>query len=672
MLRRRAPLGPFATGIRYGGDYYPEQWPREIWEEDIKLMGEAGVNMVTLGVFAWSMLEPTEGQFSFSWLKDVLDLLHQAGIGVDLGTPTAAPPPWLSVHYPGTLPVDSTGALYHHGSRQHFCVCSPDYRRFARRIVQALANEVGLHPAIELWHVHNEYACHVPYCYCANHEVAFRSWLERRYGSVGALNEAWGTAFWSQQYGSFDEVSPPRLTPTIPNPCQELDYKRFSNDAYLEEMLEEIEILRSVRPDVPVTTNFMGWFKPLDYFGWSRLLDVISTDNYQDPSDDQAPVASAMHYDLVRSLNKSKPWVVMEQTTARVNWRSRNVAKAPGEMRAYSYQAVARGAVGLFFFQWRAARSGAEKYHSAMYGHAGKESPAWAEVTQLGRELSGLADLQAADVAANVAICFSWPSWWSMEAPAKPLNELQLVDQVFWLYQPFYARGQSVDFCLPTEVLSSYEAVLLPSLYLITEPEAANLVEYVHAGGAAFVTFWSGIVDAYDRVYPGPYGGPLRSLFGSRVVEVTPLRSNEVVELEWDDGARTTATNWVDMIDEDDAEVLARLVSGPYAGRPAVLKASRGKGHCYYIGTQLDQAGLQRLYSSVPSFSTAQSLPLGVERVLRQDDQEEFEFLINHASVQAQLGSTVAPGTNMLSGSPVQGDLVLGPKDVIIVRRPLS
>jgi len=671
MLRRVNQLGPFATGVRYGGDYYPEQWPREIWEEDIKLMGEAGVNMVTLGVFAWSMLEPSEGQFSFTWLKDVLDLLHQAGIGVDLGTPTAAPPPWLSVHYPETLPVDSTGASYHHGSRQHFCVCSPDYRRFARRIVQVLADEVGAHPAIELWHVHNEYACHVPYCYCANHEKAFRSWLRRRYGSVTSLNEAWGTAFWSQQYGSFDEVGPPRRTPTIPNPCQELDYRRFSNDAYLEEMEEEVEVLRSVRPDVPVTTNFMGWFKPLDYFGWSSLLDVISTDNYQDPSDARAPVTSAMHYDLVRSLNKSKPWVVMEQTTARVNWRSRNVAKAPGEMRSYSYQALARGAVGVFFFQWRAARSGAEKYHSAMYGHAGKESPVWSEVAQLGRELSGLADLQAAEVVAKVAICFSWPSWWAMEAPAKPLNELQLLDQVSWLYDPFYARGQAVDFCSPEEALSRYEAVLLPSLYLITEPEATNLIGYVHGGGTAFVTFWSGIVDAYDRVYLGPYGGPLRPLFGGRVVEVTPLRTNEVVELEWGDGSHSTATNWVDMIDEDDGEVLARLASGPYAGRPAVLKARRGKGCCYYIGTRLDDAGLERLYSSVPSFSAAQSLPLGVERVLRCDDDEEFEFLINHGSLQAQLGKAVAPGTNMLSGSQLKGDIVLGPKDVTIIRRPL-
>lgn len=664
------PLNPFAARVRYGGDYYPEQWPRDIWDEDIKLMAEAGVNMVTIGVFAWSMLEPSEGDFSFGWLREVLDLLHRAGIGVDLATPTASPPPWMSVRYPGTLPVDETGAFYHHGSRQHFCVCSPDYRRFARRIVEELAREVGGHEAIELWHVHNEYACHVPYCYCPNHEAAFREWLGRRYGSVDELNDAWGTAFWSQRYGSFDEVVPPRRTPTIPNPCQELDYRRFSNDAFMDELHEELGVLRGVRPEVPITTNFMGWFKPLNYFDWAKSLDVVSTDNYQDPEDPGAPMVSALHYDLVRSLNKARPWVVMEQTTARVNWRSRNVAKAPGEMRAYCYQAVARGAAGLFFFQWRAARSGAEKYHSAMYGHAGKESPVWAEVAGLGRELGELPALGTAPVEADVAMCISWPSWWAMESPAKPLDELRLVDQVTWLYEPFFRRGRAVDFCSPLEALDGYEAVVVPSLYLVTEEEGANLVNYVHQGGTAFITFWSGIVDPYDRVYLGPYGGPLRSLFGGRVVEVTPLRSGETVELEWRDGGRSQATTWLDLIDEDDGEVLARLASGPYAGRPVVLRTRRGQGRSYYVGTRLDGPGLSRLYQEVPSFAGAPEGQPGVERVIRKAPDHELEFFINHATTALSVGDGAGAGTDLLSGRPFKGGFVLGPKGVAIVRRP--
>ena len=225
--------------IRYGGDYNPEQWPSEVWDEDVRLMVQAGVNLVTVGVFSWAQLEPAERTYSFAWLHEVLDLLGDAGIGVDLATPTASPPPWLSARYPDVLPVDARGARYSHGSRQHFCVCSASYRARARRVVERLVSEVANHPAIEMWHVHNEYGCHVPYCYCDNHAQAFRAWLQRRYGSVDELNEAWGTTFWSQRYGEFAEVLPPRLTPTFVNPGQELDYKRFSNDAFLEEFFED-------------------------------------------------------------------------------------------------------------------------------------------------------------------------------------------------------------------------------------------------------------------------------------------------------------------------------------------------------------------------------------------------------------------------------------------------
>jgi beta-galactosidase len=465
--------------IRYGGDYNPEQWPSEVWDEDVRLMVQAGVNLVTVGVFSWAQLEPAERTYSFAWLHEVLDLLGDAGIGVDLATPTASPPPWLSARYPDVLPVDARGARYSHGSRQHFCVCSASYRARARRVVERLVSEVANHPAIEMWHVHNEYGCHVPYCYCDNHAQAFRAWLQRRYGSVDELNEAWGTTFWSQRYGEFAEVLPPRLTPTFVNPGQELDYKRFSNDAFLEEFFEERQILRTARPDIPVTTNFMGFFKPLDYFAWASELDVVSTDNYADPADPDAMMLSAMHYDLVRSLNKDAAWMVMEQTPLRVNWRRHNSPKVPGQMRAMSYQAVARGAAGVLFFQWRASRSGAEKFHSAMVSHSGVASPVWAEVAGLGRELDGLGTLEGSGVDARVAMVFSWANWWALEAPAKPANDLSMTDQLSWMYRPLFGRGATVDFCRPDERLDRYEVVLVPSLYLVTEEDGAKLVSYV-------------------------------------------------------------------------------------------------------------------------------------------------------------------------------------------------
>ncbi len=489
---------------RYGGDYNPEQWPREIWDEDVRLMKDAGVNLVTVGVFSWSSLEPAEGVYSFGWLRELLDLVGNAGIGVDLATPTASPPPWLAARHPEVLPVDVRGARYSYGSRQHFCVCSPRYRAMARAIVERLVSEVGDHNAIEMWHVHNEYGCHVPYCYCDYHAQAFRSWLQRRYGTVQALNDTWGTAFWSQRFASFDEVLPPRMTPTFLNPAHELDYRRFSNDAFMEEFLEEKEILKKSRPELPLTTNFMGFFKPLDYFAWASRLDVVSTDNYADPADRMMPMVSGMHYDLVRSLNKGAPWMVMEQTTSRVNWRPHNVPKVPGQMRAMCYQAIARGAAGLLFFQWRAARTGAEKFHSGMLSHSGARSPVWAEVVALGRELERLGSLAGSSVEARVGVVFSWPNWWALEAPSKPANGLDMAGQLSWMCQPLYDRSVTVDFCRPDEPLGAYRVVLVPSLYLVTAEEGANLVSHVEQGGTALLSFWSGIVDEHERVDLGP------------------------------------------------------------------------------------------------------------------------------------------------------------------------
>ena len=663
-----------AGRIRYGGDYNPEQWPREVWREDVRLMVEAGVNLATVGVFSWAQLEPEEGRYDFDWLKEVLDLLGEAGIGVDLSTPTASPPPWLATRYPETLPVDAQGNRYHHGSRQHFCVHSPVYLRAALRIVEKLVEEVGGHEAIELWHVHNEYACHVPYCYCDETARAFRSWLEKRYGSLDALNDAWGTAFWSQRYASFAEVIPPRMTPTFANPGQELDFHRFSSDAFLDEMCAERAILRAARPDLAVTTNFMGAFKPLDYFTWARELDVVSTDNYQDPGDPDAPMRSALHYDLVRSLDKSAPWIVMEQSSSRVNWRAHNAAKLPGAMRAYSYQAVARGADGVLFFQWRASRAGAEKFHSAMVSHAGEASPVFAEVSGLGQELARLGSLYGTRVEASVALLASWPNWWAMEALAKPANDLTMVDQVEWMYRPLYQRGVTVDVCRPDEPLGAYDVLLVPSLYLLTEAEGANVVAHVEAGGTAVISFWSGIVDERDQVYLGPYGGPIRALFGCDVLEVAPLPAGEELRLDWADGTSSTAGFWLDVARATDGQVLASVADGPWAGRPAVVESRRGAGRVVYVATRLDDAGLARVYDRVPSLAPEPGVAAagpGVERVVRRSASASFEILVNHSGEQRTV--PVAPGGLELTTDRATGDsLVLGPRGVAVVRRDAS
>lgn len=440
-----------------------------------------------------------------------------------------------------------------------------------------LVSEVGGHEAVKMWHVHNEYACHVPYCYCDNHAQAFRHWLKQRYGSLDTLNEAWGTSFWSQTYTDFDQVVPPRLTAAFVNPSLGLDYKRFSSEAFFEEFLLERAILKEARPDVPVTTNFMGFFKPIDYFGWAPQVDIVSTDNYPDTATPDWPLQSAMHYDLVRGLNKKVPWMVMEQTPLRVTWHHPNVPKGPGLMRAMNYQAIARGASGVMFFQWRASRAGAEKFHSAMVPHSGTASPVWADVAALGKELSALENFEDAPVDSNVAFLFSWPNWWALEAPSQPSSDLTIADQLMWLYRPLYEGGVTVDFCHPDEPLDGYAAVIVPSLYLMSEQQGANLLSYVEAGGTAVVSFWSGIVDERDSVYLGPYGGPLRPLLGCDVLDVAPLAASETLELQWEDGEQGKGTLWADVAIERDGHVLARDAKGPFAeSRPCSRRATAG------------------------------------------------------------------------------------------------
>jgi beta-galactosidase GanA len=318
---------------RYGGDYNPEQWPEEVWLEDARLMREAGVNLVTLGVFSWAKLEPREGEYDFGWLDRVLGVLHEHGIAVDLATATASPPAWAAIAYRDLSAVDERGARYWYGSRQHYAPSSPNYRRLAGNLATELGRRYVTHPAIELWHVNNEYGCHVALDYSASAEVAFRGWLQGRYHSIDALNDAWGTAFWSQGYGSFDEVVPPRFAPYSHNPGQMLDFRRFSSDALLDCFRLERDALRAVGVTQPITTNFIGFLKHLDYRTWAPEVDVVSDDCYPDPADPDAFRHAAFERDVIRGLADGGPWMLMEQASSAVNWRPRNAVKRPGRWR---------------------------------------------------------------------------------------------------------------------------------------------------------------------------------------------------------------------------------------------------------------------------------------------------------------------------------------------------
>jgi beta-galactosidase len=621
--------------IWYGGDYNPEQWPPEVWQEDVRLMQAAGVNLVSVGIFSWAYLEPRSGHYEFGWLDEVLDLLHQHGVQACLATATASPPPWLARRHPESLPVTADGVTLWPGSRQAYCPHSSAYRKTAADLVTRLADRYRHHPALAIWHINNEYGCHVNECFCNQSAAAFREWLRRRYGTLDALNAAWGTAFWSQRYDEWDEINPPRRAPTFINPTQQLDWRRFSSDSILELHTMEREILQRITPGVPMTTNFMGFFKPLDYRAWAAEQDIISLDSYPDPYDPWAPAMSAAQYDITRSLGDGRPWMLMEQVSSQVNWRPRNALKQPGQMRLWSLQAVARGARAVMFFQWRAAKAGAEKFHGALVPHVGVEnSRVWREVSALGNELKEFGVVAQGYVEARVGILVDWQSWWALEQDSKPSTDVKFLEQVQAYYGPLYAQNITVDFVFPDSDLWAYQVLLVPSLYLVTDETAAKLERYVANGGVLVLSFFSGIVDENEHIRLGGYPAPFRKFLGIRVEEFAPMGVGQVNGVRFSDGSEATCDLWADVIDLEGAQALATFTGDFYAGKPAVTEHAYGHGRAIYIGTRLassDLAGLLGRLCAEAGVHAPLAVPQGVEVVARRGgDAQRYLFVLNH------------------------------------------
>jgi beta-galactosidase len=666
----RTPRFSFSS-MAYGGDYNPEQWPEAIWLEDVRLMREAGVNLVSVGIFAWARLEPQPGQYDFAWLDRIMNLLHANDIRVDLATATASPPPWLARLHPASLPVTAQGVTLWPGSRQQYCPSSPAYRQAAQALVRRLAERYKDHPALALWHVNNEYACHVSECFCDESAQHFRRWLRERYGSLAALNAAWGTAFWSQQYGDWEEINPPRAAPTFQNPTQQLDWRRFCSDALLECFELERAILRELTPDVPLTTNFMHAFKPLNYWQWAAREDLVSLDMYPDPTDPTAHVYAALNYDLMRSLGRGQPWLLMEQATSQVNWRPHNLVKQPGQMRLWSHQALARGSSGAMFFQWRASKAGSEKFHSGMVPHAGTDSRTWREVVALGQELRRLDAVLPTRVCAEVAIVFDWESWWALELNSKPSVDLRLVEQIRTYYDPLFERNITVDFVPPEADLHGYRLVLVPNLYLVRDAAAQGLERYVAEGGTLLMSFFSGIVDEHDHIHLGGYPAPFRKLLGLRIEEFAPYADGQLHEFSADDGTRYECHLWSDIIELEGAEAIAEYASGFFSGGPALTRHAFGRGVAYYLGTRPSAAGMGWLLERVcreAAVEPAASVPAGVEAVERRAASTSLLYLLNHRPTLVEIALD-APAYDLLTGQHHVATFALDPQGVAILVR---
>lgn len=652
--------------LAFGGDYNPEQWPIEVHDEDVRLMTEAGVDLVTLGVFSWAQLEVAPGTFDFDWLDAIVAKLSAADIAIDLATATASPPPWLTHRHPEILPVTADGTTLWPGGRQAFCPSSPVYREHALTLCTAMAQRYGQHEALALWHVSNEIGNHNARCYCNVSAQAFRVWLEKRYGGLAELNEAWGTAFWSQRYTSFEQILPPRVAPNFPNPTQQLDFRRFSSDELLANFVMERDVLHELSPGVPVTTNFMVMehVSEMDYWAWAREVDVVSNDHYPMAHDVESWRELAFSADLTRGLAGGSPWLLMEQSTSAVNWQPRNVAKRPGELLRSSLQHVARGADAILFFQWRASRAGAEKFHAGLVPHAGTDSRVWREVVELSRTLDRIEEVAASRSANRVALLFDWEAWWACELDSHPSVDVRYLDRAHALHRALCDQGVGVDFLHPDSDLSGYQLVLVPTLYAVTQSIADRLRQATRDGATVLATYFSGIVDEHDHVWLGGYPGALRDLLGVRTEEFTPLRAGERVQLSngW------TADVWTEHLHLDGAQSVAEYVDGPVPGVPAVTRHHYGAGVAWYVPCRLDQPATAELVTRVldeTGIARTGATP-GVEVVRRvADDGRGWTFVINHTDAAATLALT---GHDLISDLAVDGQLVVEAGSVAVVR----
>lgn len=653
--------------MAFGGDYNPEQWPRDVWDEDVRLMREAGVDLVTVGVFSWALIEPRPGVFEFGWLDDVLDLLHAHGIAVDLATGTASPPPWLTRSHPEILPVTADGTTLWQGGRQSYCPSSPVFREHALQLTRRMAERYGSHDAVVLWHVSNELGCHNALCYCDVSAAAFRTWLRDRYADIEALNTAWGTAFWSQRYDDFEQVLPPRVAPNFPNPTQQLDFHRFSSDELLSQFVAERDLLRELSPDVPVTTNLMVMehTRNMDYFSWGDELDVVSNDHYKIAADPESHRELAFSSDLVRGVAKGRPWLLMEQSPSAVNWQPRNVAKRPGELLRASMQHVARGADAILFFQWRASRAGAEKFHSALLPHAGTDTRLWREVTDLGRVLKAVSEVAGARSDNQAALLVDWNARWAAELDSHPSIDVRYFDRAQAFHAALTDLGVGVDVVHPGSDLSTYDLIIVPTLYLVEDRAVEELTRAAQRGATVVVTYFSGIVDPHDHVRLGGYPGAFRELLGVRAEEFLPLRAEEAILLSNGQAADV----WAEHVVLAGAEAKVHQMDGPGAGSPAVTRRAVGAGAAWYVATRTDAVTTSALVASWVAESgvrpVAATVP-GVEVVRRGDGSRRWTFVINHTDRPQTVGVS---GFDLVTGRETAPDGVLvGAGGVAVVR----
>lgn len=659
-------------GIAFGGDYNPDQWSEETWDDDVRLMKKAGVNTVALAIFSWDRIQPQENRWDFGWLDRIIDKLGKAGIATDLASATATAPLWLYESHPEVLPRDKYGHPVNAGSRQSWSPTSPVFKEYALTLCRKLAERYGTNPYVTAWHMGNEYGWNNREDYSDNALEAFRAWCRRKYGTIGALNQAWGTTFWGQEMNSFDEVLIPRFmgADSMVNPGQKLDFERFGNDMLLDFYKAERDAIAEICPDKPFTTNFMVSTDQccMDYADWANEVNFVSNDHYFHEGGEMHLDELACSDALMDSFALGKPWYVMEHSTSAVQWKPLNMRKRKGETVRDSLAHVAMGADAINFFQWRASAFGAESFHSAMVPHAGEDTKLFRQVCELGETLRTLADagVQGSELeCSDTAILFSAESEWATRSETLPSMKLNHWHDVRDWYRAFLNAGSRADIVPLKYDWSDYKTVVLPTVLILSAADTQRLADFAAAGGRVVVGYATGLIDENFHTwlggYPGAGNGLLRDMLGIRGEEFNILGSGvegepEAIrlgaggEVALEDAAAlngATTRLWQNdvTVTGDRTQVLA-MYAGEEAdeweldGMAAVTRNPYGAGEAYFVGCDLDVADLTKLirtYLAAPAQSQQSQANTDVLHTVRKSADAAFDFYLPRGKKEVEL-----------------------------------
>lgn len=659
-------------GIAFGGDYNPDQWSEETWDDDVRLMKKAGVNTVALAIFSWDRIQPQENRWDFGWLDRIIDKLGKAGIATDLASATATAPLWLYEKHPEVLPCDKFGHPVNAGSRQSWSPTSPVFKEYALTLCRKLAERYGANPYVTAWHMGNEYGWNNRNDYSDNALNAFRLWCERKYGTIDALNQAWGTTFWGQEMNDFDEVLIPRFmgADSMVNPGQKLDFERFGNDMLLDFYKAERDAIAEICPDKPFTTNFMVSTDQccMDYADWANEVNFVSNDHYFHEGGEMHLDELACSDALMDSFALGKPWYVMEHSTSAVQWKPLNMRKRKGETVRDSLAHVAMGADAINFFQWRASAFGAESFHSAMVPHAGEDTKLFRQVCELGETLQTLADagVQGSELErSDTAILFSAESEWATRSETLPSMKLNHWHDVRDWYRAFLNAGSRADIVPLKYDWSDYKTVVLPTVLILSAADTQRLADFAAAGGRVVVGYATGLIDENFHTwlggYPGAGDGLLRDMLGIRGEEFNILGSGvegepEAIrlgaggEVALEDAAAlngATTRLWQNdvTVTGDRTQVLA-MYAGEEAdeweldGMAAVTRNPYGAGEAYFVGCDLDVADLTKLirtYLAAPAQSQQSQANTDVLHTVRKSADAAFDFYLPRGKKEVEL-----------------------------------